>query len=114
MVTKEVTALVRKGINRQNLARFKNGLEEYKPASLPWGKWKEGMEGVIIEHTNAKGETQNYVRLYTTNNKPKVKYFINGNEVPKDRLIEIVPKSELEHEGIIDCFVVNINNITNI
>lgn len=110
-ITKQVTATVRKGIDRRNMAKFKNGLEVYRNSPLPWGQWKRGQEGLIIEYTNKKGVEKNYVRFYTTVNKPKIQYFVDGREVPKECIMNLVQKSELTHENIVDCFVVDVHNI---
>ena len=110
-ITKQVTATVRKGIDRRNMFKYKSGAEEYTGGALPWGKWKEGLEGLMIEHINSKGVLNNYVRLYTTLNKPKITYFIDGREVSRECIESLVPKSELEREGVIDCFVLNVNSI---
>jgi hypothetical protein len=114
LITKEVTSTVRKGIDRRNLAKFRLGHETYKEGPLPWGSWKEGQEGLILQHITKDGELKNYVRLYTTTNKPKVKFFINGREVPKECIEKLVLKSELNTSDISDCFSVNIENIKNI
>ena len=113
-VTKEVVATVRKGIDRRNMKKYTSGEAEFKSGPLVWGKWKKGLEGLIIEYTNAEGKTNHYARLYTTRNKPKVKYFIDGREVSKECIEALVPKSQLSSEDIMDCFTINIKNVKEI
>ena len=91
---KETVMTVRKGISYKNMKAVKDKIAlkvangEITQAEidaldhkLPWGAWKAGSEGLIIEH---KG--QNYVRLYSSPNKAKVRYFLDGVEVTYDAL----------------------------
>ena len=114
VVTKEVVATVRKGIDRRNMKKYTSGAAKFTSGPLVWGKWKKGLEGLVIEYTNAEGKTNHYARLYTTNNTPKVKYFIDGREVSRECIEALVPKSQLSSEDIIDCFTINIKNIKEI
>ena len=93
-VVKVTTATARKGITYKNLktvkarlqAKVDNGemtydeMVNYKP-TLSWGAWKSGYEGLILEH---KGK--DYLRLYTSPNKSKVRWFVDGVEMTKDEV----------------------------
>lgn len=91
---KETVMTVRKGISYKNMKAVKNKIalkvangeltqEEVDALDhkLPWGTWKVGNEGLIIEH---KG--QNYVRFYSSPNKAKTRYFLDGVEVNYEEL----------------------------
>jgi len=78
MTARKVTEMtIRKGIDYDKQQSVQNKIANGKVLTheLPWGNWKAGHEGLIIEH---KG--QDYVRLYAGPNKAKTKYFINGTE----------------------------------
>lgn len=82
---KTTEAVVRKGVNYDNTKIVKDQVEagtKVLTHKLPWGNWKKGYEGLIIEN---KGNE--YLRLYTgANNKPKVTYNLNGKEMTKAEL----------------------------
>ena len=86
---KVTTATVRYGINyssqkavqEKKAQAIASGATPSDYGTLSWGTWKKGYEGVVIEH---KG--QNYIRLYSTPNKAKSRYFVDGVEVNLDAL----------------------------
>ena len=93
-VVKITTATARKGITYKNLGAVQRRLEEkvangemtkeealnYKP-HLSWGQWKKGFENLLLEH---KGN--DYLRLYTSPNKSKVRWMVDGVEMTKDEV----------------------------
>lgn len=95
-IDKYTSTTVRKGVHYQNLAAYKKQLamcdnaklyeKLTKPLELPWGKWMEGHEGYIIEHTNKAGEYKQYLRMYTSPNKPKSTYFLNGKPITRTEI----------------------------
>lgn len=117
---KVTSAVCRAGINYANLAPVKEAIEagergEVEP--LPWGQWyvKDGKSffPYIIEH---KGEL--YIRLYPSSNEkqlPKTKYFVNGEEVTKQKFAEYLTpanaKKLLESEEHPLCFTLKQSNI---
>ena len=79
---------------------------------LSWGKWDSKYPSLIIHH---KG--QDYVRLYSTPNKFKSTYYLNGRpiEVEKLKNMNIVQNSYWNRkEGSIDCLTVKTANIQEI
>lgn len=104
-VDKYTSSTVRKGIHYQNLKAYQQKLamcdnaKEFealqKPLELPWGHWMTGHEGYIIEHTNKAGEYKQYLRLYSSPNKPKNAYFLNGKSIDREELkmMGIIPAS---------------------
>lgn len=109
---KRVTAQCRKGINYTHIksVQKKHGLE-YKAEQLPWGNWKEGREGLIIEHKN-----NDYLRLYYGPNKSKVEYYLNGRKVTREELYNsgMVQKSYFKAKEKSECISVKTNNIVKI
>lgn len=93
---KRTTATVRYGINYKNIAsvksrfqaKYQNGEIDTPPSEvkheLPWGQWKEGHEGVLIEH---KGK--DYLRVYTSPNPFKSEYFVNGEAITKEGIMTL-------------------------
>lgn len=114
-VTKETVATVRKGINYSHLKTVKERLtlSSGTVGSLPWGKWEEGYEGLIINNIK-DGVSKKYVRLYPSPNKSNVKYFLDGREVRKNELMGIISNSYFSDKKLPDCFTVAIENITKI
>lgn len=80
---KITNAQCRKGIQYKSQKNVKAKIDHgYELKSeLPWGNWKSGHEGLIIEHKN-----NNYVRLYLGPNKSKVEYYLNGSKVTYEDL----------------------------
>lgn len=106
---KETFMTVRKGINYKNMKAVKNKLAlkvangeitqyeaDHMEHPLAWGTWRKGCEGLVIEH---KG--QNYIRLYSSPNKAKSRYFLDGVEVTLDALKAsgLVPPSYFNKSG---------------
>lgn len=76
VVEKVVESTIRKGLKPNNV----KGQREVD-GKLPWGQWKKGYEGFIIEHNN-----RNYARVFFSPNEPKIVYYINGIEIDKEEL----------------------------
>ena len=134
-VLKITTSTIRKGIQYSNTKSYKNKMLEkaYEAGvcsnnysnfkqiendttKLPWGQWKKGYEKLIVEHTNKKDEYNQYLRIYTSPNKAKTQYFLNGNLVSKDYLksLEIVQNSYWNKTEVTDTMTINIDNVLTI
>ena len=114
VVLKKTLGTFRTGINYANTKAGKaKQLEGKNIETLPWGKYKEGTNGRIIEHTNSKGQYNLYARLYSSPNKPKSAYFINGRRVTKEELraTGYVPDSYFNSKNEAGCFTINLNNL---
>lgn len=116
---KETHATVRYGIRYANMKSVQQKVVEGKNLTheLSWGLWVPGKEGILIQHTNKVGETNLYLRLYTTPNKAKVQYYVNGKPISKDELIKLGYVQDSywkKNNENIDCFTVNVTNIKEI
>jgi len=82
---KTTTAQCRKGINyaSQKSVQMKVDHGHQLTHELPWGQWKQGHEGLILEHKGV-----DYVRLYLGPNKASVDYYLDGEKVTWDALKE--------------------------
>ena len=125
IVTKEVTTTVRKGIEYANIKHVREELiakGNYTidpqtgevmvfPDSLRWGEYVEGYEGLLIKHKD-----KFYVRFYTSPNRAKVTYFLNGEEVTKEELREkqILINSYWTKDSVEDCMTVTVDNIQEV
>lgn len=107
----------RYGIRYTNIAKVKERFEMKaqmgEPVSekheLSWGQWVPGHEGVLIEHKNNK-----YLRVYTSPNKTKCEYFVNGTPITKEGLMTlgIVQKSYWNRKGDApECLTIKVENI---
>lgn len=87
---KRTACTVRYGINYTNIntvkERFqlKANMGETVSHALPWGQWKPGYEGILIEHKN-----NDYLRVYTSPNPFKSQYFVNGVPITKEGLMTL-------------------------
>ena len=106
-------ATVRKGISYKNMKSVQERLGDRinEPLDLPWGSWVPEHRGLLIER---KGKT--YLRLYSSPNKNKSVYLVNGKEVSLDELksMGIVQNSYWNKTGKPDCLTVNTANIEEI
>lgn len=123
-VTKQVTTTVRKGIRYANIASVKSRLiSEGKflvdpktgethvfPDKLKWGEWVEGSD-VLIKH-----KEQYYVRLYTSPNKPKIQYYLDGVEITAEKLrdLNILQPAYWKHESLEECMTLKVENIKKV
>ncbi len=115
-IEKVVTAVVRSGIDFQNLSSVKSEIESGERTevnSLPWGKWEQFP--YIISHNDKK-----YVRLYpasSANQIPKTRYFVDGKEVTKSKVLQYLTAGkvkELTEAREVKCFTVTEDNILSI
>lgn len=88
---KETTMTVRKGIRytaqkavmEKQFEKLANGTATDISTSTPlsWGQWKKGYEGLVIEHKGV-----DYIRFYSSPNKAKSIYYLNGKEMTLEEL----------------------------
>lgn len=112
-----------KGINKVILKIKKNDLCDNFQEKLPWGTWIK--YPIFISHTNKKGETNLYLRLYQNDDLTKIKtfYLIDGKLIDENTEIydlllshlkqNTLPKKQ-EENGIrykVIPFAYNVNNI---
>ena len=124
VITKEVSTTVRKGIHYANMASVRKRLisegkflvdpetgETYVfPEKLSWGEWVDGSD-VLIKHKD-----QYYVRLYTSPNKPKVKYFLDGTEIAADELKkkDLLQSAYWNRENVEECMTLKVDSVNKI
>jgi hypothetical protein len=114
---KIVTSTVRKGIKYSNMKSVRLDARENGDNSstiitnsLPWGSWKPGNEGLLIEHNNT-----NYLRVYSSPNKPKSIYFLNGKEISKaDLKAKNIVLDSYWSTNLPACFTVKVENIAEV
>lgn len=119
-VYKLTIATVRKGINYSAMKsvqdKVASGRLELKH-ELPWGTWSAEHPGLIINHTNKKGESKQYIRLYATPNKAQSRYFLNGKPIDKSELMALgyVQDSYWKKDpNDIDCYTVCTANVQDV
>lgn len=114
VVLKYSRSTVRYGIDYKNLKSTKEKIEQGKILTnkLNWGSWIPGYEGKFIEH---KGKY--YLRIYSSPNKTKSSYFLNGRPIKIEKLKEmnIVQKSYWNSgKEPTDTLTICVNNIQEI
>lgn len=117
VVNKMTYATVRYGIDYSNMKSTKKKVQNGLTPSheLPWGKWVDGKEGILIEHTNKNGDKNVYLRLYSSPNKSRVKYFLNGKPIEKEKLKALgYVQDSVWTKSSSDCFTINVANISEI
>lgn len=132
LIEKETSATIRTGINFANLSSVKEGIaneERSEVQALQWGTWSEFP--FIIEH---KGN--DYLRLYPASSvpfvyeegkavctqeegniqRPKVKWFLDGREIPFVLIQEFLLASELPKpiEETPICFTIKFNDLISL
>lgn len=101
-VTKVSDIVVRLGVDFANM-KINEGRQT---GSLPWGKWVEGLEGLVIEH---KGNY--YLRVATTyGNNNTCAYYLDGKEVTKEQVIALIGEKKLAG-GNPDVYNIRFENI---
>lgn len=94
--------VIRLGVDYANM-KVAEGKEV---GSLPWGKWVEGLEGLVIEH---KGNY--YLRVASAySNNGKCVYLLNGKEISKEEVISLVGEKKLESKAL-DVYNIKFENI---
>lgn len=116
VVLKCTETTVRKGVSYKNLKSVKARIEtgEVLDGSLKWGTWIPGHEGVFLEHTDKSGQYKQYLRVYTSPNKPKVTYVVDGKVMKKEDVMKLgyVQNSYWNKpDSPTECFTVNTANI---
>lgn len=114
-ITKMTSAVVRGGIDYDNIKTVQEGRENgEKPAEnagLTWGEWVE-----FPFHIAHKGN--DYLRLYPASGiefTPNVVYFMNGKEVKKDEIESLCLASEFKvNEKKPECFTIKAENLITI
>lgn len=99
--------VIRLGIDFANM-KINEGREI---GSLPWGHWVEGLEGLVIEHTNKQGEKQYYLRVASSYaNNGKCYYTKDGQEISKEEVITLIGEKKLENKAL-DVYNIKFENI---
>ena len=103
-VKKITDMVIRLGVDYANMKVNEN--RETEIGSLPWGKWVEGLEGYVIEH---KGNY--YLRVASSySNTTKSIYTLNGIEVSKEQIENLVAPSKLNSKPS-DVYNIKFENI---
>jgi hypothetical protein len=124
VVTKNVATTVRKGVRYANIktvhdrlireGKFlvdpRTGVKHVMPDKLSWGEWVEGSD-VLIKHKD-----QYYVRLYTSPNKPKIQYFLDGIAITAEELKNkgLLQPAYWTRENVEDCMTLKVDNVSRI
>ena len=93
-IIKESDMVIRLGVTYANMQIN----EDRQTGQLPWGKWVEGLENLVVEH---KGNY--YLRITSTDPaNPEsgadviaTRYLMNGQEISKEQVIAIVGEAKL-------------------
>ncbi len=93
-IIKESDMVIRLGVTYANMQIN----EDRQTGQLPWGKWVEGLENLVVEH---KGNY--YLRITSTDPaNPEsgadviaTRYLMNGQEISKEQVIAIVGETKL-------------------
>lgn len=124
VVTKEVSTTVRKGIHYANMASVrerlisegkflvdpKTGETHVIPDKLSWGEWVDG-SNILIKHKD-----QYYVRLYTSPNKPRIQYFLDGIAITAKELKNkgLLQPAYWNRDNVDECMTLKIDNVDKI
>lgn len=119
---KTTTTTCRFGINYRNLASVKAKVADGTiPAdhkfTLPWGQWLPGQEGKFLCHTGKDNKYKEYVRLYTSPNKPRCQYYLDGHPISKEALMNtglVVGSYWKNSDTVVECLTLNTANIEQI
>lgn len=115
-ITKETTVTGRIGINYNNIATVKaRKAEQTEAPTREFKIWFKHVEGrpEIIEHL--QDAAKRYLQIFTAkpHNYPKVKYFIDGQEVSKQELefSGLCTKTDLQPSSTSEVFNIPLENI---
>lgn len=109
-VVKETEMTIRLGVDYSKLSSN----EGRQTGSLPWGKWVEGLENYVIEHTDKKGNHNMYLRVTSSGSHiSKSKYLLNGQEVDKSVVESMIGSKKLESKES-EVYNINFKNITKL
>lgn len=98
-VEKVVTAPVRYGVDYANLATVKAGIEagvRGDVEALPWGTWRKGYEGLIIDHVK-DGKPVEYIRFTGASfasMEHKTTWLLNGAESDLATVKQYLPSDQ--------------------
>ena len=115
IVTKSVRAAVRYGVNYANMASVRDAIasgERGEVESLPWGQWRNGREGMIIEHNGKE-----YCRFACgtfANMKRDVEWTLNGKASSFEQVKPFLLASELTSGETPQVLALNAQTITAI
>lgn len=115
-VNKISDLVIRLGVKYGNIKKVQEKLNGREVGSLAWGHYLEGYEGLVIEHTNKKGETKYYLRVandYLDRNKSY--YYLNNKEISKDEAILIEGEKQINGNGQSpDVYNIEFNNLLSL
>lgn len=105
------------GIHYKNIASVKARKEQEEPSEKQYTVWFKHVEGhpEIVEHL--KDASKRYLQIFSTvNSYPKVKYFINGEEISKKELeaTGLCTKSDLTSSSKSEMFNIPLENLISI
>ena len=124
VVTKHVSTTVRKGIRYANMRTARErlisegkflvdpqtGQTHVIPDKVSWG---EGVNGsnVLIKHKD-----QYYVRLYTSPNKPRIQYFLDGLAITAEELKTkgLLQPAYWNRDNVDECMTLKVDNVNKI
>lgn len=93
-VVKISDLVIRLGVDYANMKINENRETPIQP--LKWGNWVEGLEGLVIEHTNKQGEKHYYLRVASSySNNTKTSYLLNGVEISKEEVINKIGEKKI-------------------
>jgi len=116
LLEKRTTTIVRSGVSFANLSSVKAGIESGERGEvqeLPWGG--EWVYYPYLIKQEKGGNAKYYLRMYPTDAIPTVKYFVNSEEVDKEKFASYLTPSE--SKKMIDggykpeCFTIKMENV---
>lgn len=114
-VIKKVTEVTgRIGINYKNIASVKARKEQETSSERTYKVWFKHVEGhpELIEHL--EDASKRYLQIFSTKNSyPKVKYYLNGEEISKEDLqaTNLCTKSDLASSSKTEVYAIPLQNI---
>lgn len=98
--TAEDVSVYQNAVNKRLIAEGKDG--NFEAGHLPWGSWKDGLFGLIIENTpKSTGIKGDYIRLAVLNTISKPQYLLDGKPVDKSEIEGLpVKKTEGKQGGL--------------
>ena len=115
IATKITKMIAKKGIKYSDLQSVKDRINEGLELTheLPWGMWKYGFEGLLIEHKDS-----DYIRLYPKADSFSTTYYIGNKEVTYDELKEsgylVNSFFNKKDTNPVEVLTIKVNNIINI